>query len=238
MNNNLTKRDLDLVKKAMLASHCSSMGMHLIGCETQAQASKEKAKSTAAATYISFEKGYNALWKMVEANAESGIYSKSEEIPPTKLSEFAISAEKMSELRELIYSDQTDDSPLYEECDYTVGVLLAFYELSTKLFDDARYDEATAAFIFLTTVDKNIHSFWLGLALCYEKNLDFMKALEVYELAIHLEPSNFTPFYGILRCSESIKDFSKALELLEKYKDNEEIKQEIDESLLYIKSKK
>lgn len=117
-------------------------------------------------------------------------------------------------------------------------MLLAFYELGTKLFAEAKYGDATVAFIFLTTIDSKIQSFWLGFALCYERNLDFIKALEAYEHAIPLEPSSFTPFYGIIRCSESIKDLSKVEELLDKHKDNAEIEDQIAEALLYIKSKK
>ena len=63
-------------------------------------------------------------------------------------------------------------------------MLLEMYEVAFGLFEQKRYSECIDAFVFLTTVNPNVSSFWLGLgsALQMDERLD--EALAAYRIAI------------------------------------------------------
>lgn len=144
-----------------------------------------------------FEAGYYAIYNEIIKNSVNNFYFDEEISSRLAVEEFQVDP-KMLEQREHFSED----------------VMLAFYQMGVRLYQNAQYEEGINAFIFLTHLSPEIQSFWTALGLCYEKNLEFVEAINCYEKAIHTDPTDFSPFYSLIRCSMEIKDYSKAKELL------------------------
>ena len=137
----------------------------------------------------------------------------------------------------MIIEGAISEDAIGDICGFSTDVQLLFYEKGISFYEQALYEKSIDIFVFLTLVNPHVQSFWIGLALSYEKNLNFNQAIECLEAAIECEPNDFNPYYGLLRCSEAIKDFSKLEELLDAAKDNEAIKGEAADLLEYLKDK-
>lgn len=130
-------------------------------------------------------------------------------------------------------------SSIHDLCNFSTDVQLLFYEIALSFYEQAYYKKSIDAFIFLTIVNPDVQAFWVGLALGYEKNIEYYKAIESFKRAIKVsDPNDFSPYYGFIRCSEALQDFREIEDLLEAAKENEAIKEKIQEALEYLKIKK
>ncbi len=88
-------------------------------------------------------------------------------------------------------------------------VLLDMYEVAFGLFEQKRYSECIDAFIFLTTINPNVSSFWLGLgsALQMEARLD--EALAAYRIAITKDPERLDSYLYAARCCVQMKEYEE-----------------------------
>lgn len=112
--------------------------------------------------------------------------------------------------------------------------LLAFYQFANNLFKERRFEDSISAYQFLTIVAPDIPSFWLGLGIAYEGNTQWFEAFEALKQSLILEPNEFDPIMIMIRCAQKANDFDPVLRLLEEYRDNPLIKNEIEEALQFI----
>jgi tetratricopeptide (TPR) repeat protein len=234
--------DLELVRRSMQMAQRSNHalsppGMSLENTELRKKNAEEQEKACTKREMDAFEKGYQMLYQLVSEQSLDGIYSKSEEIAPIPLEKFQIKQEILDSIKQLIAGHKSE-AGLFQKCGFSNQILLVFYEFGMRLYEEAFYEKSILALTFLTTVHPSIPSFWLSLGLSYEKNLNFTEALKAYEKAIEIDPSVFSPYFGLIRCGEEIKDFSKAIEVLESHKNIESIKENVEIGLIYIREKK
>ncbi len=244
MESNLQKDSMEnreLVRRSMMIAQGVPMSMLIADAglkEEKEEVEKKLVQKNIDLLVLSFEKGYKILIAEIKNKVQDDQYTVSADLEPILVEEFQIDDETMNLLKEEISEGENPPPPLFELCDFSEDILIIFYDLGVKLYEEARYADSIDAFIFLTRLYPTMQSFWTGLGLCYEKNLEFDKAIDSFEQAIKVEPSNFSPVYGLIRCCESIKDFSKLTRILEEQKENEVIKSDVEEVLAYIKDKK
>jgi len=211
------------------------LNIQLVDSKTKEDKQNRELKEKTDLNILNFEKGYNILIREIDKINKIGVNS----IEYTdSFEKFKINSELMKLLKHHIALNKSNQEPLYLICGYSEEIILEFYERAVTLCEEARYEDCINAFIFLTTLHPTIPSFWSGLGLAYEKNLDSTKAMESFEKAINADLSNFSAFYGLIRICESINNLSRAKELLENQINNESIKEDVENALYYIKSLK
>lgn len=243
MEDRISKRemsDLELVQQSMKRAQTGALAppeMLMESSESPENKEQELEKACTKQKIDAFEKGYQHLYEQISEKSFEGIYSKIEAVEPIPLEKFQIKPEIMDSLRKSIAKHDSDSS-LYKKCNYSNDILLVLYEFGTKFYEESLYEKSIHSFTFLTTIHPTIEAFWVSLGLSYEKNLNYPEALKAYEKAIEVDPTIFTPFFGLIRCGEELKDFSKAIEVLENHKNNESTKENVELGLAYIKDKK
>lgn len=228
------KEDLDLVKMAILQSRSRPIDLQMTNPEARKRVEKDHDKEEGENLAKQFERGYQALIQEIKKSAVDGLYSREDTVKPLPIEDFQISQDKMKEVKKIVSEENNSDGAIDRILDFSPDIQLLFYERGIYFYDQALYDKSIDVFVFLTMINPKVQSFWIGLALSYEKNLNYNQAIECLEGAIRCDSSDFTPFYGLLRCSEAIKDYSKLEELLEASKDNEAIKEEVADVLEYL----
>jgi tetratricopeptide (TPR) repeat protein len=96
------------------------------------------------------------------------------------------------------------------------ATLQGLYLGAKSLVDSARYQEAEAAFIFLTLLDACQPVFWQQLGTCQYHLGDFDQAIETYTAATACDQNDFWPFIYLACCFEKKNDFVQALSAIEK----------------------
>jgi tetratricopeptide (TPR) repeat protein len=88
-------------------------------------------------------------------------------------------------------------------------ILLDMYEVAFGLFEAKRYTECIDAFIFLTTVNPNVGSFWLGLGSALQMDARLDEALAAYKIAITKDPERLDGYLYAARCCMQLKDYDE-----------------------------
>ncbi len=228
------EEDLELVKISILRSRTSPIEVGVAKNITRTEPDKEINDTH----FKSFEQGYQSLIAKIEGDAIEGTFSRDANINPIPIENFRINPNKWQPLKKILKGGASSKEIVNIICDFSPDVLLLFYEIGIFFYEEALYEKSINAFIFLTTINPRVQSFWIGLGLAHEKNLNFEKAIESFETAFNSDPKDFSPYYGLMRCCETIKDFKKIEDLLNAAIDNQAIKEQVTDALEYIKSKK
>lgn len=228
-----SKEDLEIVRRAILLSQSRPLDQQIVNAVEKSKGETDPAQEIGKKFAKQFENGYRLLIEEIKKNAVEGLYSGNDTtIKPIPVADFEISRVNLKALSKTIAEGKIPDSAI----DISADVQFLFYEIGIHFYDQALYEQSIDIFIFLTTINPSVQSFWISLALSYEKNLNFQEAIECLEVAIHCEPADFNPYYGLLRCSEAIKDYSKLEELLEEAKGNEAVKEQAEDLIEHLKS--
>lgn len=226
------QEDLDIVKNAILQSRSRPLDQQIVNAEVKRKVEKDHNNEVRETFAKQFERGYQTLIEEIKANAVDGFYSMDDENKPIPVNAFEINTDKMKAIKKTIV--EGSGISIDDICGFSPDVQLLFYDRGIYFYDQALYDKSIDIFAFLTVLNPSVQSFWIGLALNYEKSLNYNQAIQCLEAAIKCEPGDFNPYYGLLRCSEAIKDYSKLEELLESAKDNEAIKDEVADIFAYL----
>jgi type III secretion system low calcium response chaperone LcrH/SycD len=98
---------------------------------------------------------------------------------------------------------------------YSDETMEKFYAVAYRLFQTQRYEEASDAFVFLTTLNPNVHNYWLGLGMSEQLNNQHHAAIIAYSLAIMTNADNPTPYYHSAACYRATGDLESALASLD-----------------------
>lgn len=85
-------------------------------------------------------------------------------------------------------------------------MLLEMYEVAFGLFEEKRYSECIDAFVFLTTVNPNVSSFWLGLGSALQMDDRLDEALAAYRIAITKDPLRLDSYLYAARLCMQMKE--------------------------------
>lgn len=234
-----SQEELDISMRILMQNRSHlPINLQISNPDMKKKIEKDLNKEASITLFKQFEHGYQSLIEEITKNAVNGVYSRDTHIEPIPVEDFQIPSDTLQAIKKVITDKTNSEHTIDDLCHFDSDVQLLFYDIGVHFYEKALYEKSIDAFVFLTTIYPNVQPFWAGLALAHEKNLNLNKAIESFEAAIKSNPSEFSPFYGLLRCCEVVKDYSKVEELLEVVKDEEATKEEAAEVSRYIKSKK
>lgn len=94
---------------------------------------------------------------------------------------------------------------------FSQSTMNKFYSAACRLFEKQKYEEASDAFIFLTTMNPFVHCYWLGLGMSEHMVEEYSEALLAYNMAIVVDKTNPIPYYHASSCHRALKDLENAL---------------------------
>lgn len=115
--------------------------------------------------------------------------------------------EDPEKLQQYVKSGKT----IQEMIGFSQQTMHKFYSAACRLFEKQKYEEASDAFIFLTTMNPFVHSYWLGLGMSEHMIEAYSEALLAYNMAIVVDKTNPISYYHAASCHRALNDVEKAL---------------------------
>jgi tetratricopeptide (TPR) repeat protein len=133
------------------------------------------------------------------------------------LEQFIISEEVLGRLGEnnVLASEFSEGKILQKIFGFSNETALLFYETAKNILEQKRAKDAINAFVFLTTLNPYVPSFWMGLGMAQQLNQEHNVALDSYNMALTLEGKQIFPYIVAAQCCIEIKDFDQATNLME-----------------------
>lgn len=92
--------------------------------------------------------------------------------------------------------------------------LTTLYEHALDYMYAARFDEAQAAFLFLTKINPYAADFWVGLGACHLQHEEYKQAFDAFIMALTMEPSSFECYSYAIEACIALKNYDQAESLL------------------------
>jgi tetratricopeptide (TPR) repeat protein len=220
--------DLDYIRKMLLSSACGPNNIESPEQRLKKQTLSDEGKQ---------KKAKEQFWKGYEILREEINHSGKEELEiegtdeSVSIKDCLLSEDKKSKIVDEVFGK---DLALNDICNFSPNALIALYQIALGLHTQLKYEEASLAFYYLATVVPELSSFWVGLGLSLEGKQDYIGAIHAFTKGLKVNPSDFSPFMGIIRCCQQFKEYSQAKILLEAQKENAEIKEDVKEALEFI----
>lgn len=123
--------------------------------------------------------------------------------------------EFMKHWQEAAASGDLEDVPGWRLLGYTEDMVIRLEELAWEIYNQRRYDDAAAAFVFLIFLEMDNLNNWLGLGVSYQEGLKWDDAISTYRIALQMDPF-LMPAYGYLAgCYGEIGELSLALDVID-----------------------
>lgn len=116
---------------------------------------------------------------------------------------------------EFIRRQVVEGKSFQEILGYTEAAMEQFYTAGRNLFLRQEYKKAADAFIFLTTLNPYVHSYWLGLGMSEQLEGMYQGALLAYMMAILTDMENPIAHYHSATCYIALGDEKSAVASLE-----------------------
>lgn len=94
---------------------------------------------------------------------------------------------------------------------YSEQTMHKFYSAACRLFEKQKYEEASDAFVFLTTMNPLVHYYWLGLGMSEHMLGEYSEALLAYNMAIVIDKTNPISHYHAASCHKALYDVKNAI---------------------------
>ena len=91
----------------------------------------------------------------------------------------------------------------------------ALYFTAYGCYNQGKIDDATGYFRLLTQADTRTKKHWMGLAACFQLKKEYKQAIEAYEIAVALEPTDPYVHFHAANCYYSLGNIEDALFALE-----------------------
>lgn len=134
-----------------------------------------------------------------------------------ELSEFKLSRKAKEKLKdkELLKKELASGKTPQEILGFKDETMAKFYREAYRLFEHKRYIDAANAFLFLVTLNTNIHDYWLGLGMSAQLCADYESAIDAYEMAAVTDVESPVPYFYLAKCLFAIHDRESALQALD-----------------------
>lgn len=103
---------------------------------------------------------------------------------------------------------------LQEIFGYDEKTMLRFYQAARALFLREEWKKSADAFLFLTSLNPYVHTYWLGLGLAETFREDYHGALLALAMAILTDVKNPVPHYHSARCYLAMNEKNNAKQSL------------------------
>ncbi len=133
---------------------------------------------------------------------------------------------------ELFGKAMNEEQTLQEIMGWETETVLDMYDAAVRLAGNNRYEDASDAFFFLTTINPNIPSFWIGFGTCMKYLGKIDDAMMAYKMSIIFAPDYFPSYQRALQLAVDegrTEEAGNILELMEAILSTEEGNPEFDE---------
>jgi type III secretion system low calcium response chaperone LcrH/SycD len=115
-----------------------------------------------------------------------------------------------------LFKQQIDEGKTFQEIlGYTDAVMEKFYQAAYGYFQQQKYEKASEAFTFLTTLNPTVFNYWLGLGMADQMCEEYHSALLAYAMASMVDVTNPIVHYHSASCHRSLLDDESALSSLD-----------------------
>jgi type III secretion system low calcium response chaperone LcrH/SycD len=130
--------------------------------------------------------------------------------------DFKIPQEHLDKLNdpEILRRYVEEGKTFQEILEFDDDTMRRFYYVARALLESHRHRDAADAFLFLTTLNPFVASYWIGLGMCEQFQEEFKQALVAYAMATVSDRQNPTPFYYAAACHYALNDIDQALRSL------------------------
>lgn len=127
--------------------------------------------------------------------------------------EFKIPQEHLDKLNdpEVLRRYVEEGKTFQEILEFDDDAMHRFYRIARGLLESHRNQDAADAFLFLTTLNPFVASYWIGLGMCEQLQEEYKRALVAYAMATVSDRSNPTPLYYAAACHHALDDLDRAL---------------------------
>lgn len=133
------------------------------------------------------------------------------------MGEYEIPAEAMEQIKDPhALKRQIDEGKTLQEIfGYDDATMVKFYLCAKNLFERQEWKKSADAFLFLTSLNPYISSYWLGLGMSEQLRGKFQGALLAYAMAILTDVENPLPHYQSAKCYQSMGEMQNGIFSLE-----------------------
>lgn len=128
------------------------------------------------------------------------------------LERFVISDEVMEQLTsgDVIDEQMAEGKTIQQIFGFEDDVALVFYEAAASILEQKRIQDAINGFVFLTTLNPYVPSFWMGLGMSHQLNNEYDAALFSYGMALSIDGTQIYPYIVVAQCCMEMRDFEQA----------------------------
>ncbi len=134
-----------------------------------------------------------------------------------ELEDFQIPQEVLDQLSDpLLLQKYVDEGKTFQEIlGYSDDMMGRFYQIARGLLDMKKLKEASDAFLFLTTLNPHVPTYWLGLGMCEHLHEEYQRSLVAYGMAIVSDREDPLPHYYSAACHFAMRNYETAKVALE-----------------------
>lgn len=131
--------------------------------------------------------------------------------------EFKLSKEVKKKLKDKVWLKKELESgrSAQEIVGFSDETMGKFYRAAFHLFENKKYEPAANAFLFLATLNPYNYEYWLGLGMAEQMCQEFEVAVDAYEMAAIVDPTNPVPYFYLSKCFFAIHERKNALSALD-----------------------
>jgi type III secretion system low calcium response chaperone LcrH/SycD len=128
------------------------------------------------------------------------------------LEEFQIPKDAIEKLQDPEFlRKQVEEGKTFQEIlGYNLETMEKFYTAACNLFQKQEYRQAADAFIFLSTLNPFVPTYWLGLGMSQQLDEEYRTALLAYGMAILTDVQNPLPHYHSGFCYRMLGEYENA----------------------------
>ncbi len=131
--------------------------------------------------------------------------------------DFQIPREVLDRLSDpLLLQKYVEEGKTFQEIlGYSDATMDRFYQIARGLLDAKKLKEAADAFLFLTTLNPHVGTYWLGLGMCEHLNEEYQRGLVAYGMAVVSDREDPLPHYYSAACHFAMRNYETAKVALE-----------------------
>lgn len=133
-----------------------------------------------------------------------------------EFSDYYIPPEALEKLEDPEYLEQciAEGKTFQEILGYTDELMQEMYSNARHHLENEDFENAAAAFVFLTTLNPHIHEYWMGLGMSEQLRGEYETALVAYRMAILTQEDNPILYYHMAACYTAQEDYENAKDCL------------------------
>lgn len=133
------------------------------------------------------------------------------------MEEFQIPEDALERIQDpIVFKQQIDEGKTFQEIlGFSDLMMEKCYKVAYSYFQQQRYEKASEAFTFLTTLNPTVFNYWLGLGMSEQMCEEYHSALLAYAMAAMIDVTNPIVHYHSASCHRSLLEDESALSALD-----------------------